>query len=398
MLYVGIDVAKYKHDLAVIDSEGEIFIRHLKIANNREGFTQLQMALENLRVSTGQSIQIALEDTGHYSFNILRFLRTNGYPTFSYNPFLIKEFAKSHSLRKTKTDKKDAMTIARKLRDDVDKNLFDADTVMIELKYATRNVHRLKQDCTKQKIHYVRLLYILFPELSTALGSTNALHNRYIYEMLKVFPSPEKLTNAHLTKLTNILNGSSRGKVGKENALDLKKLAASSIGQSSPALEFELLQTIDLIQHLTELREAADKEVEVLMKEIDSPLLSIPGIGVKLGAVILSEIRSIHNFKTPAQLLAFAGSEPSISTSGENQIEKGHMVKRGSSQLRWALHEAARLCAIWSSTMRIYFQKKRNEGKHYNVAISRVVKKLVRILFRILKTGELYKEDKMVVN
>ena len=398
MLYVGIDVAKYKHDLAVIDSEGEIFIRHLKIANNREGFTQLQMALENLRVSTGQSIQIALEDTGHYSFNILRFLRTNGYPTFSYNPFLIKEFAKSHSLRKTKTDKKDAMTIARKLRDDVDKNLFDADTVMIELKYATRNVHRLKQDCTKQKIHYVRLLDILFPELSSALGGTNALHNRYIYEMLKVFPSPEKLTNAHLTKLTNILNGSSRGKVDKEDALDLKKLAASSIGQSSPALEFELLQTIDLIQHLTKLREAADKEVEVLMKEIDSPLLSIPGIGVKLGAVILSEIRSIHNFKTPAQLLAFAGSEPSISTSGENQIEKGHMVKRGSSQLRWALHEAARLCAIWSPSMRIYFQKKRNEGKHYNVAISHVVKKLVRILFRILKTGELYEEDKMVVN
>lgn len=212
MLYVGIDVAKYKHDLAVIDSEGEIFIRHLQIANNREGFTQLQMALENLSVSTGQSIQIALEDTRHYSFNILRFLRTNGYPTFSYNPFLIKEFAKSHSLRKTKTDKKDAMTIARKLRDDIDKKLFDADTTIIELKYATRNVNRLKQDCTKQKIHYVRLLDILFPELSPTLKGTNALHNRYIYEMLRSFPSPEKLANAHLTKLTNILHRSSRGK------------------------------------------------------------------------------------------------------------------------------------------------------------------------------------------
>lgn len=398
MLYVGIDVAKYKHDLAVIDSEGEIFIRHLQIANNREGFTQLQMALENLSVSTGQSIQIALEDTGHYSFNILRFLRTNGYPTFSYNPFLIKEFAKSHSLRKTKTDKKDAMTIARKLRDDIDKKLFDADTTMIELKYATRNVNRLKQDCTKQKIHYVRLLDILFPELSPTLKGTNALHNRYIYEMLRSFPSPEKLANAHLTKLTNILHRSSRGKIGRKEALDLKQLAASSIGQSSPALEFELLQTIDLIKHLTDLREAADKEVAALMKEIDSPLLTIPGIGVKLGAVILAEIRSIHNFKTPAQLLAFAGSEPSISTSGENQTENGHMVKRGSSQLRWALHEAARLCAIWSPSMKTYFQKKRDEGKHYNVAISHVVKKLVRIIFRTLKTGEFYEEDKMVVN
>lgn len=147
VVYVGIDVAKYKHDLAVIDSEGEIFVRHLKIANNREGFTQLQMTLKNLKISTGQKIQVALGDTVHYSFNIIHFLRTKGYPTFSYNPFLVKEFAKSQSLRKSKTDKKDAMTIARKLRNDVDKTLFEADGIMIELKYATRNSYRLKQDC-----------------------------------------------------------------------------------------------------------------------------------------------------------------------------------------------------------------------------------------------------------
>lgn len=398
MLYVGIDVAKYKHDLAVIDSEGEVFVRHLTIANNREGFVQLQMTLDNLRISTSQEIQIALEDTGHYSFNIIRFLRTNGYPTFSYNPFLIKEFAKSQSLRKTKTDKKDAMTIARKLRDDIDKTLFEADVIMIELKYATRNANRLKQECTKQKTLYVRLLDILFPELAPFLGKKGAHHNRYIYDMLKAFPSPEKLANAHLTRLTNILSSSSQGKVGKGEALALRQLAATSIGQSSAALEFELLQTIDLIDHLTQLREAADKEVEHIMNEINSPLLSVPGIGKKLGAVILAEIRSIDNFKTPAQLLAFAGSEPSISTSGENQTETGHMVKRGSSQLRWALHEAARLCAIWSPSMRQYYQKKLDEGKHYNVAISHVVKKLVRIIFHILKTGEPYQEDKMVVN
>ena len=108
MLYVGIDVAKHKHDLSVIDKEGTIFVNHLQIENNREGFTKLQMTLDNLQKTTGEDIQIALEDTGHYCFNILRFLRTQGYPTYSYNPYLIKEFAKNQSLRKTKTDKKDA--------------------------------------------------------------------------------------------------------------------------------------------------------------------------------------------------------------------------------------------------------------------------------------------------
>lgn len=398
MLYVGIDVAKYKHDLAVIDSDGKIFVHHLQIANNREGFTQLQMTLVNLKTSTGQEIQVALEDTGHYSFNIIRFLRSSGYPTFSYNPFLIKEFAKSQSLRKTKTDKKDAMTIARKLRDDVDKTLFESDVIMIELKYATRNSNRLKQECAKQKIHYVRLLDILFPELSPFLGGKSAHHNRFVYDMLKAFPSPKKIAQAHLTKLTNLLITSSRGKAGKEEAIALKQLAATSIGQESTALEFELLQTIDLIDHLTDLRAAADKEVARIMKELNSPLLSVPGIGAKLGAVILAEIRSINNFKTPAQLLAFAGSEPSINTSGQDQTENGHMVKRGSPQLRWALHEAARLCAIWSPSMRAYYQKKLDEGKHYHVALSHVAKKLVRIIFRILKTNEPYQEDKMIVN
>lgn len=89
MLYVGIDVSK-----------------HLQNNNNREGFTNLQSILTNLQEITEERIQIALEDTGHYCFNLLRFLRSNGYLTFSYNPLLIKEFPKHHSLRKTKTDKK----------------------------------------------------------------------------------------------------------------------------------------------------------------------------------------------------------------------------------------------------------------------------------------------------
>ncbi|MBO0454928.1 IS110 family transposase [Candidatus Enterococcus murrayae] len=398
MLYVGIDVAKHKHDLAVLDSDGTIFIRHLQIRNNREGFLKLQMTLSNLQKTTGEEIQIALEDTGHYCFNILRFLRTQGYPTFSYNPFLIKEFAKNQSLRKTKTDKKDAMTIARKLREDIDKQLFDTETIMIELKYATRHVSRIKEDCTRKKVNYTRILDIIFPELASFLGAPSAKHQSYVYAVLKEYPSANKLGNAHLTKLTNLVSQHSKGRLGKEQAIQLKELAQSSIGQESSALEFELLQTIDIIRYFASMRIAAEKEVNRLMVEIDSPILTIPGIGPALGSVILAEIRTIKNFRSPNQLLAYAGAEPSVSTSGMNQTESGYMVKRGSSQLRWALHEAARLMSIWSPSMREYYQKKRSEGKHYNVVISHVVRKLVRIIFRVLMYNESYDEVKMVVN
>ncbi|MEB5968980.1 IS110 family RNA-guided transposase [Enterococcus gallinarum] len=398
MLYVGIDVAKHKHDLAVIDTEGTIFVRHLQIENNREGFTKLQKTLANLQKTTGEKIQIALEDTGHYCFNILRFLRTQGYPTYSYNPYLIKEFAKNQSLRKTKTDKKDAMTIARKLRADLDKQSFSANPSMIELKYLTRHATRLKEDCTRKKVNYTRILDILFPELAPFLGTSSAKHQSYVYAVLKEYPSAKKIGNVHLTKLTNLISTHSKGRFGKEQAANLKIIAQSSIGQESPALEFELLQTIDAIEYFTNMRNEVDKEITRLMDEIDSPILTIPGIGVKLGSVILAEIRDIKNFRSPNQLLAYAGAEPSISTSGLNQTETGRMVKRGSSQLRWALHEAARLMSVWSPSMRVYFHKKIAEGKHYNVAISHVIRKLIRIIYQLLKNNEPYEEQKMVVN
>ena len=134
------------------------------------------------------------------------------------------------------------------------------------------------------------------------------------------------------------------------------------------------------------------------MSEIDSPILSIPGVEMTLGSVILAEILDIDNFKSPKQLLAYASCEPSVSTSGTNQVETGHMVKRGSSPLRWFLHEAARLMSIWSPSMRLYLDKKRSVVKHYNVAISHVVKKLVRIIFQLLKNNEPYDEERIIVN
>ncbi|WP_249934259.1 IS110 family transposase [Marinilactibacillus psychrotolerans] len=321
MLYVGIDVVKHKHDLAVIDTKGAIFIRHLQIKNNREGFTKLQMTLANLQKSTGEDIQIALEDNDHYCFNILRFLRTQGYPTYSYNPYLIKEYAKNQSLQKTKTDKKDTMTIARKIRTDLDKQSFSANPSIIELKYLTRHTARLKEDCTRKKVSYTRILDILSPELTPSLGSSSAKHQSYVYAILKEYPSAKKLGNAHLTKLTNLISAHSKGRFGKEQAVKLKALAQASIDQESAVLEFELLQTIDAIQYLTTMRDKAKKEVARLMSEIDSPILMIPGIGYKLGSVILAEIRDIKNFRSPNQLLAYAGVEPSVSTFGMNQTE-----------------------------------------------------------------------------
>ena len=126
------------------------------------------------------------------------------------------------------------------------------------------------------------------------------------------------------------------------------------------------------------------------MLELDSPILSIPGISFTLGAMILEEIGDIKNFANPAKLLAFAGLDPSCYQSGKFITDKTPMVKHGSSYLRYALIQAAMSARRYAPEFKGYFDKKISENKHYFVAISHVAKKLVRVIFGLLKYKKLY--------
>lgn len=118
-----------------------------------------------------------------------------------------------------------------------------------------------------------------------------------------------------------------------------------------------------------------------------TPLISIPGISYTLASIILSEIGDITRFQTPAKLLAFAGLEPSVYQSGKFQATGTSMVKRGSTYLRWAIIQAARLVAMRDPTFKLYQEKKKSEGKHHYVAISHTSKKLLRVIFHLLKNN-----------
>ena len=136
------------------------------------------------------------------------------------------------------------------------------------------------------------------------------------------------------------------------------------------------------------------EQINHLMTEIDSPITSITGIEQRLGAIILVEIKNIHNFKTPIQLQAFAGLKPCIYQSGTIDIT-GHMVNHGSSYLRYALIQAAKLLANYSPHFRTYLRLKISQRKHYNLAVSHVAKKLIHIVYYLLKTNQSFDESKL---
>ena len=387
MIYVGIDVAKDKHDCFITNSDGEVLFKAFTIANNLTGFTELYQKIESVMEDVSK-VKVGLEATGHYSYNLLGYLIDKGLPTYAINPLHTNLYRKSLSLRQTKTDKVDARTIASMLMSDVNlKSYSDTSYHNEELKSLTRYRFDKVKERAKLKSSVSRLVCILFPELEKLVPT---LHMASVYALLSEFPGAKQVANVHLTRLTNLLTKASKGRYGKETAITFRDAARTSIGSNMPAKSLELKHTIKLIRELTSEIDEIENEIKIIMDEIHSPILSIPGINYRMGAMIIAEIGDFNRFDSPDKILAYAGFSPSTYQSGQLDGAYSHMEKRGSRYLRYALYNAAKYVCHWDSTFAEYLARKRAEGKHYNVAISHAIKKLVRVIYHLEKTNQQY--------
>ncbi len=389
MICVGIDVAKDKHDCFILSSEGEVLADVFTIPNNRDGFETLLQRIRSCALPADK-IKVGLEATGHYSYNILGFLLDCGLPTYVINPLHTNLYRKSLSLRKTKTDRIDARTIAAMLMSDVDlKSYTDTAYHNEELKSLTRYRFDKVRERAKLKQSVSRLVNILFPELETLVPS---LHMASVYAVLSEFPGAKQIADAHLTHFKTVLTDASKGRYGREKAVEIREAARCSIGSIMPSKSLELQHTIRLIRELD--REIVDIEaaIKAILDEMAPPILTIPGISYRMGAMILAEIGDFSRFESPDKLLAYAGLSPSTYESGKLKASGAfaHMEKRGSRYLRYALFNAAKFVCNWEPSFAAYLAKKRAEGKHYNVAVSHATKKLVRLIFALQTSGRAF--------
>ena len=389
MIYVGIDVAKDKHDCFITNSDGEILFQVFTIQNNRDGFDDLFSKIQSTS-SDVSNIKVGLEATRHYSYNLLGYLIDKGLPTFVINPLHTNLYRKSLSLRKTKTDKVDARTIAMMLMSDVNlKSYSDISYHNEELKSLTRYRFDKVQERAQLKQSVSRLVTILFPELEKLVPS---LHMTSVYALLSELPSAGKIASCHLTHLTKLLESASKGRYRWDKAGEIRDAAKVSIGSEMPAKSLELKHTLRLIGELNSEISEIESEIKRIMDQISSPILTIPGIGYRMGAMILAEIGDFSRFDSPDKILAYAGASPSTYQSGQFESSYSHMEKRGSRYLRFALINAAKYVCHWDETFGAYLQKKISEGKHYNVAITHATKKLVRLIYAMEKSGKPYRK------
>ena len=387
MIFVGIDVAKDKHDCFITNTDGEVLFKSFTITNNLDGFDELYQKIESVMEDVSK-VKVGLEATGHYGYNLLGYLLDKGLPTYVINPLHTNLYRKSLSLRQTKTDKVDAHTIASMLMSDVNlKSYSDTSYHNEELKSLTRYRFDKVKERAQLKQSISRLVCILFPELEKLVPT---LHQNSVYELLYEFPGAKHVADAHLTRLSNLVETASKGHYTKDTAITFREAARTSIGSNMPAKSLELKHTIKLIREIDAEIEEIENEIKIIMDEINSPILSIPGISYRMGAMIIAEIGDFSKFDSPDKILAFAGMSPSTYQSGQLDNCYARMEKRGSRYLRYALYNATAYVCLWDPTFKAYLAKKRSEGKHYYVALSHATKKLIRVIYQLESSGQQY--------
>ncbi len=139
---------------------------------------------------------------------------------------------------------------------------------------------------------------------------------------------------------------------------------------------------LELYSLLASKIDDVEQSIKDCVSEMNPPMLTVPGIGIESTAVILAEFGDFHKFSKPSQLLSFAGAEPGYFQSGTSETG-GKMVKHGSSHLRYALMNCAQTVVNYEPTFAEFYAKKRAEGKPHRVALSHVVKKLLRVIYAL---------------
>ena len=238
------------------------------------------------------------------------------------------------------------------LMSDVDlKSYTDTSYHNEELKSLTRYRFDKVRERAKLKQSVSRLVCILFPELERLVP---CLHQASVYALLSEYPGAKQIANAHLTHLKSIVAEASNGRHGREKAMAIREAARESIGSPMLAKSLELKHTIKHIRELDEEIEEIEIEINSIMDELQSPITTIPGMGVRMGAVILAEVGDFSNFDSPDKILAFAGMSPSTYQSGQIVNGYSHMEKRGSRYLRHALYNATKYVCLWDPAFKEY--------------------------------------------
>ena len=380
--FLGIDVSKNKFDAYCIDIKGEKYF-YLSCPMDRKGFEKLVSRLEALSIPQ-ESLLIGMESTACYHMNLFSFLLAEGYTAVLINPLLISNFVKMQ-LRKTKTDKKDALVIAQYL-------LMHMDTLtqtsisshVSDLRDLSRQRESLLSQMTALKCDMKRLLTITFPELEKLTG----VFTKSALRLLSCFPSAHAIVQADPAEINQLLIDHSRGRNSATTTQAIIQAARSSVGTTSPSRELILKQKTDVLIHLEgHLKELTTMMIELCRSDMGDDIdimTSLRGIGEKTATNFLVEMGGdIRKFKDHKKLIAMAGLDPAIYQSGKHD-GKGRITKRGNRHLRRVSWLMTIRVIQFNDCFRQHYDRRRQDGLPFKKAVLATAHKLLRTIFAML--------------
>ena len=387
MYIVGIDIAKRKHEAAVIDGEGAVIIKPFSFTNNCSGYNRLLAMLAKAKLPLDE-VSFAMEATGHYWLALFTRLQKEGFRVQVINPVQTNSI-RNFYIRQAKTDPRDALLIAEVIRF----GHFSESTLhpenIYELRELCRGRHAIVSMQADVKRKVVALLDQVFPEYETAF--TNMFSDTSM-AILQTCPTPKELSEMPLEELCHLIEVSSHKRFRMAKARELQELARNSFGFAMAGDVFSTMIRL-YAKHLDFLKQQVremDRKIAEIMETLDTPITTITGIGPTLGAYILSEIGDISRFSSAAKLAAYAGIDPTMRQSGEYNGVRNRMSKRGSPYLRHAIWLAASSAVLHDPALKFYFQKKRDEGKPYMASVGHACRKMVSIIYAVMRDNKAY--------
>lgn len=387
MILVGIDIGKNSHFFTVIHKEtGEVLSKPSKITNDQDGFNDLLFCLKSY---PEKDVRIGMEDTGHYHFPLLKFLLNKKYSVALINP-VITDLTRKANGGISKTDKLDTVTICDVLASNKKYKkpfrIFKVDRFdLYEQRSLTRHHHNLKEELNIYTNRLQKCIDIVFPEYNSLFSSKYGI----VYmNILKLYASADNIASTDIRTLRKCFEFKGRGNRISLTAEKLKEAARNSVGISSTSEVIQIRHLIGQIELINEQLDEIDKKIEEFSRQNPSPILSIPGISHFSGTSILSELGEINNFSNHKQIIKYAGVAPITYESSQYKAQHTKITKKGSKYLRKTLYQIILPVIKYNKVFKEYYDLKISQGKSCRCAQGHCVRKLLRLIFHILKTNQ----------
>lgn len=389
MLAVGIDVSKSKSAAAILNPDGTV---HTKPFEFRHSQPEMDALIRYIK-DQNQPVTIPMENTGHYHYPVLKALEAAGLPVCLINAYQMKKYG-DMELRKAKTDKKDALRIARYA---LEKGYSlvphtSMDQKYEDLRFLARQYDQRMGTLTTNKVFLINLLDETMPGITKLLSlTTRDPETSLTMLFIKRFKSYDRIKKMGRTRFLdsyNKLARKSRNRRAYGYGLAIYELAVNSITTRGEN-EFTLAaqdQCVDLVSESQKAADAIILKMQTLAETLPeyAVLRSMAGVGDRLGPLIIAEIGDIRRFHSGKALNAYAGNDAPPYQSGTFESHNRHISKRGNAALRkycFEVMQALKLTRPQDDPVYLFLIKKEQEGKPYNVAKMAGVNKFLRIYY-----------------